>query len=365
MYKCNDTRILLLRGRVAWALRKEMNLFSLLLFTFSLCFLAEARKGRKIAFSTEVEIQYDNYNTEPLAGTEEYYNDYRWVAVTSDGYETEGTLEEAKALLSSMKEEDKEYNDDPVTHPPPFSEQAEPVPTTPKYTPYERDVFKRLAKRRVFKPDARRKVSPVNRYPYTTIGQLESGCTGTLVARRTVLTAARCLYRRSSGWTSKLNFRLGKDCDPDRGAAVNWTMAVVYRGWMNSEKTRLDVGLVMLSCPSVVFMPFGYTNRKDLRRGRFYTAGYACDKPNQCLWRTTCRITGFSGRGSTQLQHNCDSNRCSTGSPLYMHQRKQMNRRVVYGVNLDAGSRENSNSATRITASHMRTLKRWIRRFGG
>ena len=72
---------------------------------FLACLLAQGlcRKGRKIVFDTSTEppkdVEYSDAEL-PAFGTDEYYDNLRWVAVTSEGYEYEGTLDEAKALFA-------------------------------------------------------------------------------------------------------------------------------------------------------------------------------------------------------------------------------------------------------------------------
>ena len=344
-----------------------MNFSLLILLAIPLCLATDAlnsEDGRQITFSEENEINYDE--EEPVADTDDdNYDNYRWVSVTKEGVETEGTIEEARALFLEDSEDLQESND-PATSPPMLEDDFDPSTSSPneESNAFVNEIFKQIQKRRVFRPDTRRKVSPVNRYPYTAIGRIQCGCTGTLIARRTVLTAARCLYQRRTGWNRRFNFQQAKDCNPDQGAALNWTRAIVYRAWTRRELSQHDIGLIILACPSVSFMPIGYTNRKALKRSTVYNAGYQCDKPNLCLWRTSCRITGFSGRGPTQLRHQCDT-RCSIGSPLYQYQRRRgsRRRRVIYGIHVS--SRRTYNRATRMTRRHVRTMRRWIRRFNG
>ncbi|XP_019854199.1 PREDICTED: uncharacterized protein LOC109583341 [Amphimedon queenslandica] len=355
------------RAKEETLLSFKMNFSLFILLVIPFCLATDplnSEEGQKITFSEDNELQYEE--DESAAETDDDYDNYRWVAVDKEGVETEGTLEEARALFLEDSDNLQE-NSDPATSAPSLEDEYDPSTSSPneERNEFVSEMLKQIQKRRVFRPDERRKVSPVNRYPYTAIGQIECGCTGTLIARRTVLTAARCLYRRRTGWNRRLNFHQAKDCNPDQGAALNWTRAVVYRAWTRNESPRNDIGIIILACPSVSFMPIGYTNRRALRRSLTYNAGYQCDKPNQCLWRTSCRISGFSGYGSTQLRHQCDTNRCSIGSALYQYQRRGRGRgrMVIYGIHVR--SLTTHNRATRMTRRHVRTMRRWIRRFNG
>lgn len=345
----------------------NFSLFILLVVPFCLATDPLNSEDGKFTFSEDNEIQYDE--DEPASETgDEYYDNYRWVAVDREGVETEGTLEEARALFLEDGDSLQE-NSDPATSAPLLEDEYDPSTSTPdeESNGVANEMLKQIQKRRVFRPDTRRRVTRVRyQYPYTAIGQLQCGCTGTLIARRTVLTAASCLYRRRTGWNRKFIFHQAKDCNPDQGAALNWTRAIVYRAWARSESPRNDIGIVILACPSISFMPIGYANIRTLRRGTTYNVGYQSDKPNQCLWRTSCRITGYSS--STQLRHQCDTDidRYSVGSPLYQYQRRGRGRgrRVILGIHVRSRFRS-YNRATRMTRRHVRTMRRWIRRFNG
>ena len=69
--------------------------------------------GRIITFSPatlteEEEVHYNEHN--PKEGTSEDYDAQQWVSVTSDGYETMGTLKE---VMEEMSQETYESNEDP------------------------------------------------------------------------------------------------------------------------------------------------------------------------------------------------------------------------------------------------------------
>ena len=361
-----------------------MKLFHLLVICClcTLAFSSSPSKGRKITFLTDTEVSAVEYNDNPVkVGTEEYYNNYRWVAVTSDGYETEGTLEEAKAFITSEDvEEEDEYEveeNGPATSPPhtleedESNEEEEGAATEEEEDESyneaevkteeekqgeneEEDDESQVTNQRVFGYDSRKKVYYTYRHPYRTMGRIDIGCTGTLVARRTVLTAGHCVYKTRVGWYKHLNFRRGKRCDPNPGQLFTWKRAVTYHGWTTKGIRKYDIAIITLYKKYPYYMPFGF--RKYLKRKRIYIAGYPGDKCGSCLWTSSCTVR----RAGSIITHRCDTNKGMSGSAVYTW---NWRRRFIVGVHTFGAYYYNG--ATRITRSHNKKLRQWMRQFGG
>ena len=228
----SDITTATLESRLAVILGKatEMKGYLALIILAGICAQGLGRKGRKIVFDTSTPLHEAEYSNEdrPAVGTEEYYDSFHWVGVTRDGYEYEGTLEEAKAVLMD--------DNGPSM---PVEDEAAVGENLDKYDwenlqPKEAltDELPEISTQGVFAESKLEKVSsPSKKLPYRLFGLLGVGCSGTLIGKKTVLTAGFCIYNsKYKKWYNNLNFLLGKDCKPDKGKYLKWERAFVFSG---------------------------------------------------------------------------------------------------------------------------------------
>ena len=356
---------------------------------FLACLLAQGlcRKGRKIVFDTSTEppkdVEYSDAEL-PAFGTDEYYDNLRWVAVTSEGYEYEGTLDEAKALFAGDSDdpldrnpsiEDKEIeetfqdiakegdlvddsgfldeNPTPEQEPIPEEGPEEPIP---EEGPEKPDVNEQS----VIKPDTRIKIRyPRYRIPWRYFGRVARGCSGTFIANKIVLTAGHCMYIRGKGWNRNLNFHRGKDCDPNQGQVFKYRTSVTFRGWTQSALPQYDIGIIVLYNSYPFFLPFGF--EKVSASNALNIAGYPGDKSGWCLWYTYCR-NAYYGSKYNLLRHKCDTAGGMSGSSMYI---KRGNKRTVVAVHAYGFGGHASNGAAPLTPSLVTTLNSLIKRYNG
>ena len=323
-----------------------------------LCILAAANgfpyTKKKITFSTKTTVDHENFDlneNSPEEGTAEFYDSLRTVAVTSEGYEYTGSLEEvmeyfASETLSEFDDtSDKDSDEDPSGKDGSFQLLADAMQ---KMLP---------EKRSVIGDDTRKKVSnPAGRFPYTAIGRIGTGCTGTFIAPYVALTSAHCVYDTDTDeWLEALTISRHKNCNPDQGTAHTWKRALTLKGYTRDHLQSYDIAVIIYRQSSPVFMEF--TSASSISLGTVNIYGYPGDKAGRCMWGTSCKLAKVT---DDFLRYPCDTAGGMSGSAVYKYW-SSTKTRTIYGVHGygSSGSPPN-NKAIRITSYYETKIKGWI-----
>lgn len=174
-------------------------------------------------------------------------------------------------------------------------------------------------------------------FPFNTICHVErdfgnglwSGCTGTLIAPRVVLTAGHCLYSHRRGRAPErirvVPGRSDRDTMP-YGSIISRHYYIPKRYFNarhspNPDRKNFDYGIIILprSFPQITdFMKIRALSNDNVRefkqKGHITIAGYPGDRPSGTLWRHTERLKGVTPR---RILYTIDTCPGHSGSPIW------------------------------------------------
>jgi glutamyl endopeptidase len=174
----------------------------------------------------------------------------------------------------------------------------------------------------VVSPDTRVRVSPTTTFPYNNIVHIDirnvGSCSGTLISRNTVATAAHCLFHPRTG--ARLSNSLYAVRAARNGSTLPYGTCTVRRSWhapefLPSGNPSYDYAWLKLSCAP-------YNVPAGLRMAQLSSgpvglgvtiAGYPGDKPAGTMWRASGTIQRAS---TTRFGYYVDTKPGQSGAPI-------------------------------------------------
>ncbi len=261
---------------------------------------------RKITFDhgTNVDTEgrvNDNFEDKGVKYAAGSYQDKvysQWYVVTNDGLEYDGDTDELNTIFELANKQNLPSTSDVI--PDSMLNELNTMGTI------------QYAQSSV-PPDSRELISKTDQYPYSVIGRLDAGCTGTLIGPNHVLTAGHCVYEfEKKMWFKNLDFHRGKNCNPNKGELYSWKLAITVKGWKDYGYPSYDYAIIVVSKTSPQWMTFGWSN--SLHKAKTQVVGYPSDKEDMCMWESSCTI---GQEWNDLLGYKCDTARGMSGGPVY------------------------------------------------
>jgi len=197
-----------------------------------------------------------------------------------------------------------------------------------------------------------RKVVDSKQWPWRTVGQVNVAgshyCTGVLIAPKTVLTVAHCLWNAYiQDWypAKSIHFVAGYHRGEFEGHSTVTSFKAKGefdgRGEINLETAHTDWAVMQLSDDLGSKLGFMKVNTDPARvhsGDKVTLAGYRRDRPEVLTAQTNCKLTAIKMRGRV-FDHNCHVVQGDSGGPILLNRKGEWEVLAVQSLEAQLGDK--------------------------
>ena len=201
--------------------------------------------------------------------------------------------------------------------------------------------------------------------PYASMGMLMSGCSGTLVMKRFVLTSSFCVYNmQTKKFYENLDFIPALNGDSAPVGTIRWKNVWMPKGFQDKGDLAYAFALVELESDigdQVGWFGFGPAQGSENVKQLTLTGYPFADVPNNTLWESKCTIDANEanayfyrcpGKGSTVAT--------MLGSSFFIKGAKEGDPGQLLGLHTGAqDDKQNSWWAMKLNDAHTQTIISW------